>query len=115
MKGLQGREVTEGDDFIVNRDTLVGKDVNDPKKEVVINLSKNYGNDAEPKTIGEITFEGYIFDRDKSVLELGEQAKVSLLTKYLDEQGGIRVYRDNIRINEYGERGNDWLNLDNKE
>ena len=114
MKGLGKRSVTELDDFLINRSTLVGKDVNDPKKEVVINLGKNYGTNERPQTIGELIFEGYIFDRDKSVLELGEQAKVSLLTKYLDEQGGIRVYRDNIRINEYGEKGNDWLNLDSR-
>ena len=31
---------------------------------------------------------------------------------YLDENGGIRIYRDGIRIYDFGEPGNDWLNLD---
>jgi signal transduction histidine kinase len=114
MEGLDYRKVTESDDFIQNRDTLIARDRDNPKKEVIINLGKNYGNENTPKTLGEITVEGYIFDRDKSVLELGNQAKVNLLSKYLDEQGGIRVYRDNIRVNEYGEKGNDWLNLDSR-
>lgn len=26
--------------------------------------------------------------------------------------GGIRVYRDGLRVYDYGEVGNDWLNLD---
>jgi hypothetical protein len=34
------------------------------------------------------------------------------LTDYLNENGGIRVYRDGLRIYDYGERGNDWLSLD---
>lgn len=114
MEGLNYRKVTEEDDFIQNRDTLIARDRDNPKKEVIINLGKNYGVKNIPKTLGEISIEGYIFDRDKNVLELGNQAKVNLLSKYLDEQGGIRVYRDNIRVNEYGEKGNDWLNLDSR-
>ena len=35
-----------------------------------------------------------------------------VLTNYLDENGGIRVYRDGIRVYNYGERGDDWLGLD---
>lgn len=31
---------------------------------------------------------------------------------YLDENGGIRIYRDGIRVYDFGEPGNDWLNLD---
>jgi signal transduction histidine kinase len=114
MEGLNYRKVTETDEFIQNRDTLIARDRDNPKEEVIINLGKNYGDENIPKKIGEITIEGYIFDRDKSVLELGNQAKVNLLSKYLDEQGGIRVYRDNIRVNEYGEKSNDWLNLDSR-
>jgi C4-dicarboxylate-specific signal transduction histidine kinase len=31
-----------------------------------------------------------------------------------DEWAGVSVYRDGIRILPYGEKGNDWLNLDNR-
>jgi signal transduction histidine kinase len=114
MEDLKYRKVDEKDEFVINRSIITAKDRENPKQEVVINLAKNYGTDESPKTIGTVEIEGYIFDRDKSILELGNQAKVNLLTKYLDEQGGIRVYRDNLRINEYGEKGNDWLNLDSR-
>ncbi|QHL88233.1 hypothetical protein GU926_12645 [Nibribacter ruber] len=112
MEGLEPRKVTEESDFISNNSTILYKSKQNPKEEVIINLSKNYGTTSEVRTIGEINFEGYIFDRDKSTLDLSAQQGLSLLKQYLDEQGGIRVYRDNIRINEYGEKGNDWLNLD---
>lgn len=61
--------------------------------------------------VGKISFDGYIFDRDPTILKLGTVEKKSV-REYLDHNGGIRVYRDGIRIYDYGEPGNDWLNLD---
>jgi signal transduction histidine kinase len=45
----------------------------------------------------------------------GEPLKVTQLnSKDIDELSGISVYRDGIRILPYGEKGNDWLKLDNR-
>ena len=60
--------------------------------------------------IGPITGEFYVFDRDREVLmHLGDG---QLIKSFLDENGGVRVYRDNIRVYNYGEPGDDWLELD---
>ncbi len=60
--------------------------------------------------IGPVTGEFHVFDRDREVLRrLGD---TRLMTGYLDENGGVRVYRDGIRVYNYGERGDDWLGLD---
>ena len=60
--------------------------------------------------IGPVSGEFHVFDRDREVLRrLGD---TRLLTNYLDENGGIRVYRDGIRVYNYGEQGDDWLGLD---
>ena len=60
--------------------------------------------------IGPVSGEFHVFDRDRAVLRrIGD---TQVLTKYLDENGGIRVYRDGIRVYNYGERGDDWLGLD---
>ncbi|UMY66448.1 MULTISPECIES: ATP-binding protein [unclassified Flavobacterium] len=113
LKGIQERTLTEKDDYISDRSTIVvTENIKGKKVEKILNLSKNYGSDTNPTSIGEVNFEGYIFDRDKYTLELSNHQGISLLKEYLDEQGGIRVYRNGIRINEYGEKGNDWLNLD---
>jgi len=61
--------------------------------------------------IGKITFEGMIFDRDSRILALGVQDKKGL-KEYLDSNGGIRVYREGVRVYDYGEPENDWLSLD---
>jgi signal transduction histidine kinase len=60
--------------------------------------------------IGPITGEFYVYDRDRVVLnKLGDS---QLVQNFLDENGGVRVYRDGIRVYNYGEPGDDWLGLD---
>jgi signal transduction histidine kinase len=61
--------------------------------------------------IGEVIFEGYVFDQDPYVLKLGISDKTGYKS-YLKTNGGVRVFRDGLRIYDYGEPENDWLGLD---
>ena len=61
--------------------------------------------------IGRVEFEFWLFDRDSAVIKAVTD-DVKGLKDYLDENGGIRIYRDGIRVYDFGEPGNDWLNLD---
>lgn len=74
-------------------------------QEGIINLSQF--------NIGKITFEGYIFDQDPFILKLGVSDKTGF-KKYLRQNGGVRVFRDGLRIYDYGEPENDWLDLDHR-
>ena len=65
---------------------------------------------AATRGIGPVLGEFHVYDRDREVLL--RQGDTRLLTSYLDEYGGIRVYRDGIRVYNYGEQGDDWLGLD---
>ena len=60
--------------------------------------------------IGPVAGEFYVYDRDQEVRR--RVPNIRLLETYLDETGGVRVYRDGIRVYNYGERGDDWLGLD---
>jgi signal transduction histidine kinase len=60
--------------------------------------------------VGPVHLDLYIFDREPKILALGVSDKKGL-KECLDEAGGIRVYRDGIRVYDYGEPGNDWLDL----
>jgi signal transduction histidine kinase len=60
--------------------------------------------------IGPVSGEFYVYDRDREVLR--RLTDVQLLTDYLDDNGGIRIYRDGMRVYNYGEPGDDWLGLD---
>lgn len=65
---------------------------------------------AFSKGIGSVKGEVYVFDRDREILsKLGDS---QLVQNFLDENGGVRVYRDSIRVYNYGEPGDDWLGLD---
>ncbi len=112
---IEKRSITQENVIIIDNETIEEKIPGTKKEYRTINLEKNYANNnEEEKKIGPIEIEGYIFDRDKNILELYNYPGLNLLKEYLDEQGGVRVYREGIRINEYGEQGNDWLNLDSR-
>lgn len=81
------------------------KDDDDPKsapQEIRFDLS-DYD-------IGPIDFEFRIFDLDTKVLSLMDADRQGL-KRYLRENGGVRVYRDGVRVFDFGEPGNDWLDL----
>jgi signal transduction histidine kinase len=80
-----------------------GLEQREDRKSVDLDLSSH--------DIGKVAFEFWLFDRDATVLRAVTD-DVKGLKDYLDENGGIRVYRDGIRVYDFGEPGNDWLNLD---
>jgi hypothetical protein len=67
--------------------------------------------DLSAHRIGPVEFDFLLFDRDTSVIRAVTD-DIKGLKDYLDENGGIRIYRDGIRVYDFGEPGNDWLNLD---
>ncbi|MBV9972288.1 MAG: ATP-binding protein [Candidatus Eremiobacteraeota bacterium] len=56
-----------------------------------------------------IRFEAYYYIRSSEFIPsvIGKA-----LREVLSEQGGIRIYRNGFRVLPYGEKGNDWLRLD---
>ncbi len=71
---------------------------------------KIVADEATMKGIGPVEGVFHVFDRDRAVLkQLGD---THLMANYLNQHGGVRVYRDGIRVYNYGEAGDDWLGLD---
>jgi len=97
MPKLSGREIDLNDDFV----SMFNELEDETGKKISLN---NY-------EIGDVVFEGYIFDRDAFVLRLGVSDKKGF-KNYLDNNCGIRVFRDGLRVYDYGEPENDWLGLD---
>ena len=60
--------------------------------------------------IGDISFKLHIFDLEPQILHLTTSDRGGL-RRYLRQNGGIRVYRDGVRVYNYGEPGEDWLDL----
>ena len=101
MTKIKSKTVTESDPLI---ETLKSLKYSDEEGKVhSINLSEN--------KIGKVTFEGYVFDQDPFILKMGVADKDGF-KKYLKSNGGVRVFRDKLRVYDYGEPENDWLGLD---
>ena len=102
---IDGRVITTLDEkerYLLRR--VYRQDVQKPKNELEpFSLSEF--------NIGRIIIDIVIYERDASVFSYMNMEKKSL-TDYLRENGGIRVYRDDVRVYNYGEKGNDWLGLD---
>lgn len=62
--------------------------------------------------IGKITGCFYAFSRDGKILDLIYGAgRRTLINSYLDQNGGVKIFRDNIRVYNYGEPNDDWLGI----
>lgn len=104
MTKLHSRTVKKNDIFIENFTTLRFSSNEDNPNEIN-NLSKY--------KIGKVVFEGYVFDQDPFILKMGVSDKEGF-KNYLKSNGGVRVFRDKLRVYDYGEQENDWLGLDNR-
>lgn len=63
--------------------------------------------------IGDVYFDLRIFDLDPQVLQFVSSDRKGLRS-FLHQNGGIKVYRDGVRVFDYGELHDDWLGLGTK-
>ena len=98
---LDGRTRGEAKDVLQLPDSPGGNSVG--RRQII-------ADDSTTQEIGPVRGEFYVYDRDREVIR--RMSDTRLLTSYLDETGGVRVYRDGIRVYNYGETGDDWLGLD---
>lgn len=65
--------------------------------------------ESDMEGIGPMSGTFYFYLRDRKILNA--QGAYQDVKNYLDEQTGVRIYRDGIRVFNYGEAGDDWLDL----
>lgn len=91
-------------------DKLQPRTVKWDSKHVEARLITEDDEEIDLSEIGEVSFKGLVFDLDTKILKLGIQ-DVMGFKEYLQANGGVRVYRDNMRVLNYGEPDDDWLDL----
>jgi signal transduction histidine kinase len=75
------------------------------------------GNTGELPTCGPFSTEIRVWDRDREGLDplaTKLNQSISEVRRTLNTYSGVSIYRDGFRVYPYGQRGNDWLNLDNR-
>ena len=102
-----GRTITEKELQEYDIPLIGYKEIEGKRKPELYNI------DLNDLKIGDIRFDIIIFEKDNIIYNYVNTEK-STINDYLRENGGIRVYRDNVRVYDYGERDNDWLGIDLK-
>lgn len=70
-----------------------------------------FDNEVHLSPFGDLTFEFYSYDLDSASLR-DYSSDYKLTKAILKEHSGIKVYKGDMRIFDYGEKGNDWLGID---
>lgn len=105
-----GRKITKNN--LINEDLRI-KGLKDIVDENGKRKRIEYDIDLDDFKIGDIEFDIIIYEMDAQIFSYINSEKSSIKS-YLKENGGIRVYRDDVRVYDYGERDNDWLGIDLK-
>ena len=66
---------------------------------------------SKPDLVGIGPIEGQIYAYYRRSEVLNATGNLSQVKSWLDDQTGVRVYRDGVRVFTYGERHDDWLGL----
>jgi signal transduction histidine kinase len=78
---------------------------------------RKLGGTGEVPACGSFVTEIRAWDRDREGLDpLATRLNQSIMEvrRILNDYSGVSIYRDGFRVYPYGQRGNDWLNLDNR-
>lgn len=97
-------------DEIENNNTLligdIYKGIDDDDK-----LNK-YLKNIDLNNIGSIKGRFYIFNQDPNLFKLYFRGQETAVKDYIKQNYGVKIFRDNIRVYNYGELYDDWLGLD---
>jgi hypothetical protein len=75
-------------------------------------LYNKYLRNKDLDNIGTIQGEFFVFNQNSSILEGYFPGQVSAIKTFIKENKGVRIFRDDIRVYNYGEPYDDWLDLD---
>lgn len=93
-------------DSILPINPSIWSDINDKK-------GQHYLHNEDLANIGPISGEFYVFNQSKKLLDIiygvGRNKAVK---EYIRDNCGVKIYRDDIRVYNYGEPFDDWLNLE---
>jgi signal transduction histidine kinase len=106
---IEPRAVTDDEKLQIMRE-LESDDLDPAEARKRRKTEKVVADTATLQGIGPVSGTFHIYDRDRNVLTQYPQSR--LIERFLDQNGGVRVYRDDIRVYNYGEAEDDWLNLD---
>lgn len=77
-----------------------------------ISTDSMFLNNSDLSGIGTIKGKFYVYNLNSNLLSMRFGGQVNAIKNYIKDNCGIKVYRDDIRVYNYGEPYDDWLGLD---
>ena len=78
------------------------------KKEVLNHFLKN----KDLNEIGNFKGKFYVFNQNSNLMKMNFGGQIAATKQFIKDNCGIKIFRDNIRVYNYGEPNDDWLGLD---
>lgn len=75
-------------------------------------LYNKYLRNKDLEGIGTIKGSFYVFNQNSELMKKNFGGQINAVKTYIKDNCGVKIYRDNIRVYNYGEPYEDWLNLD---
>jgi len=76
------------------------------------NQTNKYLRNIDLNNIGKIKGRFFVFNQDPNLFKLYFRGQETAVKDYIKQNYGVKVFRDNIRVYNYGELYDDWLGLD---
>lgn len=71
-----------------------------------------YLRNRDIKNIGPISGTFYVFNQNSQLLNMNFGGQINAVKSFIKDNSGVKIFRDNIRVYNYGEPNDDWLRLD---
>lgn len=71
-----------------------------------------YLRNRDIENIGPISGSFYVFNQNSHLLNMNFGGQVNAVKTFIKDNSGVKIFRDNIRVYNYGETNDDWLRLD---
>lgn len=62
--------------------------------------------------VGTIKGKFYVFNQSSILLKMNFGGQINAVKQFIKDNSGVKIFRDNIRVYNYGEQYDDWLGLD---
>lgn len=98
----------EGEEKLINEFHIgtLFKDIDDEKE--VFHFLRN----KDLNGIGNFKGQFYVYNQNSNLLKMNFGGQINAIKQFIKDNCGVKIFRDNIRVYNYGEPFDDWLGLD---
>ncbi|WP_298516226.1 ATP-binding protein [uncultured Kordia sp.] len=106
---LRPNRIPQNDSKFIENNFHIGKIFEEIEGSDTYN---KYLRNKDLSNIGKIKGKFFVYNQNSSLLKMRFGGQINAIKSYIRNNCGVKVYRDDIRVYNYGEPFDDWLGLD---